>query len=235
MKKTICSVFFKDCVASRPYKPRDRERGYNTRFVLPAAPRDGFTILKVEEMDELQNLGSDIEPFAAQVPADHIARDIMLEWSGNVAGNEFGGPGIFICAGDEPTPEELKRARHVQTIWCKWLCNIAQSEWVQGNRNNVKDLHRAAAKWLGTEQFEWIKEPEQASLKKCPLCSTQIEAPGGQLPGVCPACRNIINPALFYRFQAQAKVVQAEIERESAALPVTPAPAPEPELAANPQ
>lgn len=230
MTKTICSVYFRDCVAYRPYKPRDRETGHNTRFFLPAAPRDGYTLLQIEEMDELQRLSSDFAPFNAQVSAGSIARDLMNEWGGNAPGDEHGGPGIFICAGNEPTEEELKRARARQARWCQWLVNGAQGEWINGNRNNIKDLHRAAAVWLGMERFEWLKEPEQAKTKKCPLCSSQID--GDAM--VCPVCRHIIDARRFYAAQADLKAIEAEFAASAPA--VVPDAAPEPMLdAANPQ
>lgn len=206
MQKTICSVFFQPVKANRPFAP-SLNGGYNVAFEIPAAAPGEYHLITVSDVYELQRNGSQ-QQFTTPVFADALAEDLVGEWRNNKIANEYGRPGIFVCAGTQPTQEELARERAIQTVWCEILVNEAEGYWVQGKRDLVSQLHRDAAKWLGREAFDWVHNQGQVSLMACPFCATKID----QTAIVCRECGNVIDIDRWT--QAQTRKIEAEAKLE---------------------
>lgn len=227
MQKTICSVFFQPVKANRPFAPT-ANGGYNVAFEIPAAAQGEYHVLTVSDVYELQRNGSQ-QQFTTPVFADALAVDLVNEWRNNKIANEHGRPGIFVCAGDKPTPEELNRERMIQTVWCEILVNEAESHWVQGKRDLVSELHREAAKWLGREAYNWVHNQGQVSLMACPFCATKID----QTAIVCRECGNVIDIDRWTQAETRKIEAQAKLEKLKADLGVSMKPSAPPPLQPN--
>ncbi len=182
MQKTICSIFFEPLTATRPFskqpwQPDDRHRpgGFLSRFQIEACEPGQHRLLVVNDVFELQTNGSE-QAFCTPVYGDLLARDIVNEWRDNKLFSIYGKPGIIICAGSEPTAEELATIHGWQVGWCKAIVNDAESQWVQGNRAGVTDLAKRAARWLGEMNYEWVRDNVQTSYVNCIFCQTRIDS-----------------------------------------------------------
>lgn len=177
-----------------------------TRFTLDAAPPDGYVTCSVPDVCYEHNYTVNDIYIDTPIYGDHLAPDLVQEWCDVAKSNAGMGPGIFVCAGSEPTEGELKKARLKQTLWCNKLVNDAEDAWLNNKRNDISDLHRNAATWLGRLGFAWMQNDGQVALKECPLCMSKINAAAA----VCPNCRNTID---FARLQ-QHMQMQAEYDAQ---------------------
>jgi hypothetical protein len=200
--KTICSIYFDKCGPARRIFGSDPDRGGVTVYEIEAAPRGEHRLLRVTDAFQREYVGNRVYvgiPVHADGPSG-IAADIVREFSGGVMLSAYGGPGVFVCAGDEPTADELERARTKQSRWCQALINEAQSFWIQGKRDRLHEgsIYHKAAEWMG-QVYEWMKPPEQTSTQSCPFCGTSI--PFG-VP-VCATCGRTIDPVREKQIQEQ--------------------------------
>ena len=98
--------------------------------------------------------------------------------------------GVFVAEGDEPTEEELKKARARLNRTYDQLMAEADNYWNQGpsEYKNVTEMHRLAAKARGQMNKPWARGVVEQT--KCTICATQID-PGA---AICPACKTVIDP-----------------------------------------
>lgn len=217
MVKTICSIYFDECGPTSRVFGKDAVRGGLTTFRIEPVPRGEYRLLKVTDLFQREYVGSGTY-IGIPVFGEHIAPDLVSEWAKNAMLERFGGPGIFVCAGDEPTQEELAKATRAQSRWCRALIDKAQGDWIRGQREHILEgsiFHKAAA-WMGETGYEWMKNPEM-NLVACPLCRASIDAQAV----VCPNCRNVINPVEFQRrmdaleqLQKRQEALKAEVIAE---------------------
>ena len=100
---------------------------------------------------------------------------------------DLGDYGVFVAAGEEPTGEEIARAREHLVEVAKKLVFEGDQEWARShNYRLLSDLHRRAVKHLGLER-EWAYEP--AAMSECPACGERIK-PG---VAVCRSCGAILD------------------------------------------
>jgi hypothetical protein len=216
---TIVSVYPEERRAERHYGP-EKTSGYST-FVLPAAPLGEFTTLTIEDCYEQVYYGETVGKKPRIVEAMEIAQDLVAHWRDIVIGTDSGyGPGIFIAKGDVPTEEELENARASQEAYFEYLIQQAEQKHRDNKGDEITDTHRAAAKWMGREGYEWTKRISQIVTKECPLCTVQIPAKAV----ICPNCHHQIAalPANIAAFSNPAPVAAPEPP------PPTPAPAAKP-------
>jgi hypothetical protein len=216
---TICSVYFNKCGPARRVfsnNTRDGEpTGGLTTYEIEAAPRGEFRTLKVHDAFQREYVGNKVYmPVPVPGGGKAIAHDIVREFADGTLLSAFGGPGVFVCAGDEPTPEELQAARAKQARWCQALINQAQGDWIRGKRDHIHEgsIFHKAAEYMG-QVYEWMKPPEQIQSASCPYCGSQV--PAG-VP-VCATCGRTIDPVREKEIQAQLarlQDAQAKIEAE---------------------
>jgi hypothetical protein len=231
MQKTICSIFFQSLKTTRPFA-RSTNGGYNTTFEIPAAVPGEFKTLVVDDCHELQRNGSQ-QKFQTPVFGDAIAKDLVDEWRNNKIANEHGRPGVFICAGTEPTKAELDRERTIQTVWCVKLCNEAEGFWVNGKRDFISALHREAALWLGRGAYEWLHNEGQITLVACPFCASKVDSAAV----ICKECNNPLNLDKWLQHQSrmiEAEAQIAEMRKKAGLMPATPEPQAKPVPAMQP-
>lgn len=196
-KVTIASISPLERVEERP-----KYRGLP--YVLAAAPKGSVVYLAVE--DEIQHVRvplTDNKTMPRTVAAVDIANDLIRCWTTNGRFmNPQCHPGIWICAGDAATPEEIRSAEEVQTAYfnkeVEWADGMHQNKKTQG----INEGARIAARWLLLER-EWLHTMTANSIVTCPYCGKSIPA---NVP-VCNVCSNIVNPAQY----AELKRKEAEV------------------------
>ena len=229
MQRTIASIFYNPLDARRPYRPRTAEGGFLTPFHLDAAPRDGYTLLTVEDMDEWYKFSSEAPLTPMLIPGEQLAEDLVREWRDTMPGGEQARIGVFVCTdldevhpvsgkvlrpATEPSERELAQWRQTQTTSCEYLCLEAGDLYTNGKRKEIGIRHKDAAAWLG-KSYPWMRPAEQTFTKPCPLCRHQIESDSI----ICGNCKTVINPAAKAEWEREAARVAAAISSAPADLP----------------
>jgi hypothetical protein len=190
-KMTIASVYPIACDAWRDYG--HTQAGGNHRFVLEAAPKDGYTTLTISDMWQRVQ---DVEVTGASgrqtlkafwVTVESLADDLYAHWAVHRIGTGGGfRPGIKIIAGDTPTEAELEEMRasqrgYFEGLWHEAVGMAAKHQW-----KFITDTHRAAARWLGLDA-PWVANiGTSQDWKHCTACYEKIDARAS----VCKVCRS---------------------------------------------
>ena len=96
--------------------------------------------------------------------------------------------GVFVCAGNAPTEEELRGAREKLEEFYRAQVASADREWERSHSYLfIHDLQRRAAEYLGLEKEWYYRAP--AYSKECPGCGERVK------PGValCRSCGAILD------------------------------------------
>lgn len=124
--------------------------------------------------------------------ARDIANDIAREINSDSGDGSF--HGVFLCAGNGPTREELDAAHARLREFDVKLVAAADLEWDRSrNPMFITDLERRAARRLKVDK-EWLYD--QKPMAECPACAERIK-PG---VAVCRACGAILDPAKAAQF-----------------------------------
>ena len=120
-------------------------------------------------------------PISAREAAEDLAREI------NSDGGEASFFGVFVCAGERPTPAELEETRRRLEEFYKKQVFIADQEWERThNYTLITDVQRRAARSIGVEK-DWCYEPK--AMADCPACGEKIK-PG---VAVCRSCGAVLD------------------------------------------
>lgn len=167
-RATIASVSSQDFFVTRTYGV----------FHIPACPAGkNFDTLGVTAREDAIDLG-DNHRITLQISARDIAADIIQDLEDH---------GIFVCAGNSPSAEELAAARARRDGWYSRLIAEADEMWARGHSyREISDMHRRAAFSLGLER-EWAYTP-QAS-RECPACGEKVRAG----VAVCKHCKAVLD------------------------------------------
>mgnify|MGYP001558679359 CR=1 FL=1 len=209
-KVTIASIYPLERIEERP-----KYRGLP--YVLPAAPKGSVSYLGVE--DEIQQVRvplTESTTIPQTVYARDIANDLLRCWTTNGRFmNPQCHPGIWICAGDVATPEEVQSAMEVQTAYfhqeVDWADGMHRDKKTQG----INPGARMAATWLGLEK-EWLHPTAVAT---CQFCGKPIPK---NVP-VCHQCGNVVNAVLFAELKRRGEAEVAEAMK-NAQSPLAPPP-----------
>ncbi len=126
------------------------------------------------------------------ISAREIAEDLAREINADAGDASFFG--VFVCAGDAPTAEELAAAHARLAGFYHRLVAQADQDWERThNFLVITDVERRAARWLGLEK-EWSYEPRP--LVDCPACAEKLK-PG---VAVCKSCGAVLDPEKAARF-----------------------------------
>jgi hypothetical protein len=127
-------------------------------------------------------------PINARDIADDLAREI------NADGGEGSYFGVFVCAGDAPTEDELRFARERLFAFYEVLVAAADKQWERThNVLFISDLDRRAARALGLEK-DWSYEPHARI--ECPACGEKLKPS----VAVCRTCGAVLNRAKAAQF-----------------------------------
>lgn len=84
--------------------------------------------------------------------------------------------GFFICAGKEPSTEELQAANAKFREVCAHIVRHADALWERTrNREIISERARRAARFVGAAP-EWLDQTLTDEKKKCPRCAELIKA-----------------------------------------------------------
>src|SRR5262249_45118990 len=155
--------------AVRLYQPVDRSGGHRSLFHIDACKPGEHKLLKVIEHSELVYVGNKISSNVPVYP-DQLASCLVNEWAANVTEGNKGGPGILVCASDEPRAEELAAAHARQQSWADAICTRAEIDWINGRKANIDAIQREAAVWLGrANDYDWVSDRGMARMQTCPM------------------------------------------------------------------
>lgn len=174
-RATIASVSSQDFFVTRTYGV----------FHVPACPvgKDCDTLAVTARQDAI-DLG-DNHRITLQISARDIAADIIQDLEDH---------GIFVCAGEFPSAEELASARTRRDTWYARLVSEADEMWARGHSyREISDMHRRAAFSLGLQR-EWAYTP-QAS-RECPACGERVRIG----VAICKHCKAVLDEECAARY-----------------------------------
>lgn len=155
----------------------------DVEYVLEPAPRDGYSVCKIHDTFQFMrdftsvnefNPGGDIRPMP--VTAERETHAFIQHCIGGNMGARSGvHPGVIECAGPEPTPEEIAKAREIHTVYARWMVNDGHAKFGRGELKEINEEHRRNAEWLGVN-VPWKVELEQVQVKKCAACAEEIKS-----------------------------------------------------------
>ncbi|MHB8539423.1 MAG: transposase family protein [Candidatus Acidiferrales bacterium] len=152
---TIASVSDQDWYVTRTYGV----------FRIPACAKgEPCAVLNVTPRGDAIDLG-DNRRFPFTITPREIAADIV---------QDLGDHGVFVCAGTQPSDEELAQAGTRRDAWYKQLVADADEMWARGHSyREISDMHRRAASAMGLER-EWAYVPKPSV--DCPMCGDKVKA-----------------------------------------------------------
>ncbi len=170
-------------ISTEKWPPRYRTY-FGSLLVRSPQPGESFAITPVRGCTTLIDLG-DKRTHPVTISAREVAEDIARELNSDSGEGSF--HGVFVAAGDLPTPVELADARQRLEAFHKTLVAAADLEWERTkNPMFITDLERRAARVLGLEK-PWLYDAKP--LNDCPLCAEKIK-PG---VAVCRSCGAILD------------------------------------------
>ena len=112
---------------------------------------------------------------------------VVITSRGDALDQDLREHGIFVCAGERPTAEELASATTRRDAYYHQLVAEGDTMWARGHSfREISDLHRRAAIALGVER-EWAYVPTRFA--DCPACGEKVK-PG---VAVCKHCGAILD------------------------------------------
>lgn len=133
-------------------------------------------------------------PVASILVADSIVRDYCVGLLGCNMGDTM--PGLFYIPGEVTPAKMLKEYKNLldianakQNRWFEELVKMADIAWArtQGNPLSINEINKIAAKSLGYDDREWLRNYQAVNMIRCFACGTMKNP---TFP-VCPSCRAI--------------------------------------------
>ena len=226
MKRTILSVCNWPLTATRDYS-ENGVTAFKHKYEIPAVPKGEYRLLADTDLWDRMHV-SEGQYSPLPVYGEHIADDLVEQWTGDMAA---GRPGCVVIKGDEPTPEEIAFATNQHVAYCTARRNEANKLWAENKRDQATgEPFRLASEYLGTPNDPWCLTQNKSIQVKCQWCGVEIDIEAA----LCSHCGKVAN---FNRYQ-ELLAKQAEIERmfKESAMPKPVAPPiakPEPVAARN--
>jgi hypothetical protein len=150
-----------------------RHEGSKT-YTLEACPKGEHRTLTVTDTVSFNRNFSTGQYYPAPVPGGVVADNLLTAWTrGLIGANDHTGlgPGIIICAGVEPTAEEIQAVKDKQAEYFRFLIN-------EGDRKpeQVTDLHKIACEWMGVKDRKWAQQIQPVELVPCPACAEDVRS-----------------------------------------------------------
>lgn len=199
-KCTIVSVYPEKVVEDKPTT-------FPGKFIIPAAPRDGFSLLVVGGSSWFKELEEGQPHLEINSSSIIVAESIIKDYCNGLFGYNGEGamPGLFFIPGDwdektirgyvdiktkETFIQLLEKARQKQKNWWNIIVEKTDILWLQtsGNPRSVSKDARIAADHLGYTKA-WMKDLRTFKQENCKFCGTMINP---DFP-ICPNCKNILD------------------------------------------
>lgn len=200
-KCTIVSLFPREIVETKPTT-------FPGRFVIPAAPENGFSLLVVDPASYyLASQNPRQPPNEFQINSALLANSIVQDYINSIAWASPGKrPGVFWINGahdevsilhskDEngvPFLTRLKMEEQIQKDWFLEVVKQADSLWARSNGNptSIMEDARVGALRYGLKDKPWMGDAVASELKNCFSCGELVNY---SYP-TCKHCKAIINP-----------------------------------------
>ena len=143
-----------------------------------------YSLTRVTPRTAIMDYG-DKRTLPLPIAAREIAEDLCREINSDAGERSF--LGVFVCAGDAPTEDELGSARAKLEEFYRALVAAADREWERSHSFLfIHDLQRRAAANLGLDK-EWYYQVRETA--ECPGCGTRVKP----TVAVCKSCGAILN------------------------------------------
>ena len=160
------------------------QRMYGTFPIAARGEGAAFSVTRITPRTAVMDYG-DKRSLPLAISAREIAEDICREINSDAGENSF--LGVFVCAGETPTAEELRSAQQRLEEFYRGLVAAADREWERSHSFLfIHDLQRRAAAQLGLEK-EWHYQARET--QECPGCGERVK-PG---VAVCKSCGAILD------------------------------------------
>ena len=171
-------------IANITEQPYMAHRMYGTFQVAGREEGEACALTRITPRTAVMDYG-DKRTLPLPIAAREIAEDICREINSDAGERSF--LGVFVCAGEAPSAEELKDAQEKLDEFYRALVAAADREWERSHSYLfIHDLQRRAAARLGLEK-EWHYQARET--EECPGCGDRVK-PG---VAVCKSCRAILN------------------------------------------
>src|SRR5580693_7598046 len=160
------------------------QRMYGTFQIAGRGEGESFALTRITPRTAVMDYG-DKRTLPLAITAREIAEDLCREVNSDAGERSF--LGVFVCAGDSPTEQELRAAQEKLDDFYRALVAAADREWERSHSFLfIHDLQRRAAARLGLEK-EWHYQARET--EECPGCGDRVK-PG---VAVCKSCGAILN------------------------------------------
>jgi hypothetical protein len=160
------------------------QRTYGTFHIAGRSETETFALVRVTPRTAVMDYG-DKRTLPLQISAREIAEDICREINSDAGERSY--LGVFVCAGNEPTDEELRGARENLDTFYRALVASADREWERSHSYLfIHDLQRRAAANLGLEK-EWFYRSRETA--DCPGCGERVKPN----VAVCKTCHAVLD------------------------------------------
>ena len=159
-------------------------RTYGTFQIPGRAGGEEYSLTRVTPRTAVMDYG-DKRTLPLAITAREIAEDLCREVNSDAGENSF--LGVFVCAGNIPTEEELRGARSRLEDFYRALVASADREWERSHSFLfIHDVQRRAAGYLGLKK-EWYYQSRET--EECPGCGERVK-PG---VAVCKTCHAVLD------------------------------------------
>lgn len=141
-------------------------------YIIPAKP-DGqeYGFVEVRPGYEKRDFGEGRFASFMTIAAKDVAEDFIGIPQGET---QFTDRGVFVPAGEVPTPEEIAAARARLMAWAESQIQHADVSWAQrGSIKDIADDAKIAARMMKLER-EWADSWKAKEVGVCPACGQAI-------------------------------------------------------------
>ena len=159
-------------------------RTYGTFQISGRAAGEEYALTRVTPRTAMMDYG-DKRTLPLAITAREIADDLCREVNSDAGEHSF--LGVFVCAGNVPTEDELRSARARLEEFYRALVAAADREWERSHSFLfIHDVQRRAVGHLGLNK-EWYYQARETA--ECPGCSERVK-PG---VAVCKSCKAVLD------------------------------------------
>lgn len=193
-RTTVVSIF-----------PREIDETKHTispgRFIIPAGSYEKPALLTVGPSSWWREIDEDQPMLEIPVSSIQVADSIVRDYCNGILACNMADtmPGLFYIPGEIKISDlvknykgELDKANARQRNWYAVLIKLADSLWArsQGNPLAISDDMRMAAKEMGIQTKDWMKDFQMVETVRCKACGALCNP---MFP-ICPNCKAINDP-----------------------------------------
>jgi hypothetical protein len=185
------------------------QRTYGTFQIAGRSDAEQCALTRVTPRTAVMDYG-DKRVLPLAITAREIAEDLCREINSDAGEHSF--LGVFVCAGDAPTEDELRDARAKLEEFYRALVAAADREWERSHSFLfIHDLQRRAAADLGVDK-EWHYQVRETA--ECPGCGERVKP----TVAVCKSCGAILDreKALALGLIQPPAAIESRTERQPA-------------------